>query len=429
MSDLNGNGHHPTELAALERELTARDREHAELDAELAELEHETEAAREYAAYEVDEEYWRLKRAEYVATHGQGRVAQNARNGSAAGADRYDGRHVDLKPLLAAPAKPVPWRVWDLVADGTVTVLSGEAGSGKSWLAQAFCTGVARGASVAGLPCTRGRALYVDAEMGPKMFVDCRLRPAGIAEPAFEYIDAMGLDLSRGEDLAWLQGKVTDVGANLVVLDSLRRLSPSTSENDSDDMAPLVGSVAKLARDTGAAIVLVHHKGDSEKFYRGSTTIKDQCDALFGLLRESDDDASLVRRLRCRDAGKMRYAIEPPDVYLTISPMDGGVASCERPEQPPRAKAPTRESVRAAILAVLPVKTKTAAAAKVGRRDDDQTFRLAWAELEDDGSIVRHHDKKLWWSPDPREPTTTTTFDQDRAERIFGEYGGADGTR
>lgn len=95
-----------------------------------------------------------------------------SRNGNGPGGrapeDRYTGRHVDLGPLLAAPPKPIPWRVRDLLADGTVTIVSGASGSGKSWLAQALCTGVARGTPVAGLACARGRALYVDGEMGPQ---------------------------------------------------------------------------------------------------------------------------------------------------------------------------------------------------------------------------------------------------------------------
>jgi hypothetical protein len=72
------------------------------------------------------------------------RASRNGPGGRAP-EDRYTGRHVDLGPLLAAPPKPIPWRVRDLLADGTVTIVSGASGSGKSWLAQALCTGVARG--------------------------------------------------------------------------------------------------------------------------------------------------------------------------------------------------------------------------------------------------------------------------------------------
>jgi hypothetical protein len=42
----------------------------------------------------------------------------------------------------------------------------------------------------------------------------------------------------REEHRVWLQALIGDLGANLVVFDSLRRLMPSKAENESDDMAP-----------------------------------------------------------------------------------------------------------------------------------------------------------------------------------------------
>jgi hypothetical protein len=153
-------------------------------------------------------------------------------------------------------------------------------------------------------------------------------------------------------------------------------------------MAPAVAALAKLARDTNAAIVLVHHKGDSEKFFRGSTAIKDQADALFALLRDPDDEHA-PRRLRCRGGrGKMRYALEPPDVYLEISPEAGGVAGADPPEDPGPV-VPMREAITVAIKAAMPVQFKKQAAEKIGRRGDDKTFRDAWEDLERTGRIVQ----------------------------------------
>lgn len=301
--------------------------------------------------------------------------------------DRYAGRVVDLDALLSKPPQPIPWRVHDVVADGTLTIISGESGAGKSWLVQALCTGVALGRAVAGLPCVEGTALYIDAEMGPRMFVDQRLRPTDATVAPFKYVDAMGLDISTPDDLAWVRSQIERMGANLVVIDSLRRLTPSKAENDSDDMAPAVAALAKLARDTDAAIVLVHHKGDSDKFFRGSTAIKDQADALFARLRHPDDEHA-PRRFRCSGGkGKMRYAPEPADVFLTVDPEAGGVAGSDPPEDTgPQVSA--REAVTTAIKAALPAKTKKEVADKVGRRTDDKTFRDAWNDLRAAGELA-----------------------------------------
>jgi archaellum biogenesis ATPase FlaH len=310
-----------------------------------------------------------------------------------------------MTELVQQPEEPTPWRVGGLVADGTVTLLSAEAGMGKSILLQALCDGVTTGRTTAGFLCTKGVALYIDGEMGSKMFAG-RLRKTGAEKCAFWYVDALGLDISieKPDDLGWISGHVEQTGADLVVIDSLRRLMPSKSENDSDDMAPAVAAVAKLARDTGAAIVLVHHKGDGEKFYRGSSAIKDQADSLFGMLPvDPDDDDDLRRRITCRGVrGKApRYDEAPPDRYVEVNFADGGVVAVDAPEDPGPV-IPARQAVAEAIKAAMPAKTKTEAAEKVGRSLNDTSFRGAWEDLERAGEISKSGDG---WELSSRRPT------------------------
>ena len=66
-------------------------------------------------------------------------------------------------------------------------------------------------------------------------------------------------------------------------------------------------------------MIVIHHKGDAEKLFRGSSAIQNQCDA----------------------------------------------------------------TVTNAILAALPSQTKQEVADKIGRREDDPTFRAAWKGLRD----------------------------------------------
>jgi hypothetical protein len=333
-----------------------------------------------------------------------------SRNGSKPEDSRYAGRHVDLAALLALPAQPTPWRVAGVVADGTLTTIAAEAGAGKSWLAQAFGEGVHYGEPVAGLECAQGVALYVDGEMGSAMFV-ARLRSSGATGREYEYIDAMGLDVSLTADLAWLRGKIEEVGANLVVVDSLRALTPSKAENDSDDMAPVVSGLRKLARDTGAAIILIHHKGDAEKLFRGSTTIRDQSDALFGLQRFEDDPEGPLRHLWCpvkHGAKRPRYSPDAADVWIEVDPDDGTVTKAEGPaaRTVPEVMSAVAEMTDK-ILAALPVQRKRDAADKVGRHVRNQTFAAAWKGLRDSKRMVEREgpDGVSAW----RETLGTTT--------------------
>lgn len=308
-------------------------------------------------------------------------------------AGRYAGRAVDLNALLKQPRKPTPWRVKGLVADGTLTTIAAESGAGKSWLAHMLCNGVEQGETVAGFECAPGRALYIDAEMGPEL-VQIRLQDAGVAECHYQYRDAMGLDVSRDDDLAWLRSEIEVVEAKLVVIDSMRALTPSQKENDSDDMAPLLTGLRKLSRDTGAGHLLIHHKGDGDKPYRGSSAIKDQCDALFGMLVQGEGFEEVLK-LSCRGKGRKppRYAAAPADVWLRLSPADGGMVAAGPPSEPatgPSIIEALKSEIRKLAAKVddpgwAPLKL----AAAVGRPADDRSFKQAIGELVEAGEWAK----------------------------------------
>ena len=220
-----------------------------------------------------------------------------------AAADQREHRVLDVAALLAAPDEPIPWRCEGIAADGYLTVLAGRGGEGKSWMALALACGVARGKPAAGIRCEQGKALIFDAENGPKLIAR-RLRAAAVTpDLAVQPVDAGGLHFSR--DLGWMREVIEREGAGLVVFDSLRVLSSGAKESDADEMEPIVTRLKELARETGAAVVLIHHRGKSEvNDYRGSSVILDQTDMLFTLGRVPGDPEGRHRRkvttIKCR---------------------------------------------------------------------------------------------------------------------------------
>jgi len=167
----------------------------------------------------------------------------------------------------------------------------------------------------AGISCKKGKAILFDAENGAKLIAR-RLRAAQVtADLAVQPVDVGGLSLAK--DSAWFRRVIDEHRPQLVVFDSLRVLSSGSKESDSDEMEPIVTKLKQLARDTGCAVVVVHHRGKAEgSDYRGSSVILDQADLLFTLGRERGDPEG--RHRRKLTTVKCRIDEEPAPRWLAI---------------------------------------------------------------------------------------------------------------
>ena len=236
-------------------------------------------------------------------------------------------RLVDMTEAMRLASEPTDYVCRPLAARGYLTVLAGRPGEAKSWLMLALADAVDRGAEwvagyLTGLRCRQGGALVVDAENGPRLMAR-RFTLMGMDANGVRVADATGIRFP--DDIEELESLIELTGPDLVVLDSLRRLAPGAKENDSDEMAPLVGELARVARERDVAIVLIHHR--STKLHssdmRGSSAILDQADLGFVLERVERDPDKHRRRLRCI---KDRIDPEPAAVWLRLTKLAGFVS-------------------------------------------------------------------------------------------------------
>lgn len=325
--------------------------------------------------------------------------AHGRSNGRPPEEGRYDGRVIDVGRMLAAPDEAIPWRCHNLVADGYLTVLAGRGGEGKSWLALALASGVARGKAAAGIDCRQGRALLFDAENGPKLIAR-RFRAAEVtADLDVQPVDAGGLKLSK--DLDWFKRTIVGYRADLVVFDSLRVLSSGAKESDADEMEPLVTALKQLARDTGAAVVLIHHRGKGElSDYRGSSVILDQTDMLFTLGRVQGDPEGRTRRKI--NTVKCRIEEEPAPRWVAIeADRSRGLVFVNEvePFEPEGTGRPARDALRDQVLDALTgiSQSATRIAKALGRHPKDGTVRRLLADLEGEG--LAEHRADGWGVP------------------------------
>jgi KaiC/GvpD/RAD55 family RecA-like ATPase len=228
---------------------------------------------------------------------------------------------------LTKEPPPVQWLVEDFICRGDIHLLIGEPGIGKSWITMALAKAVANDeqAFLGHAVSQHGRVLYVDEE-NPEDLIYDRFRKLGVDNSTarqIRYLSNVGIRLDKN-DADVLVEEALDFEPALVVLDSLTRFH-TEDENHAGAMAALFNRAIKpLARETGAAVVLIHHanKTDSNSSYkrsRGSGDITASVDCGYDV-RETGENSLVMANF------KSRRKAQGDALYMSIlDTSEGGV--------------------------------------------------------------------------------------------------------
>ena len=223
-------------------------------------------------------------------------------HGSAQPADGRIRTFDDVPDVRTLQVEPVSWLVERMIPRAAVTLVAGEPGSYKSWLALCLGRSVAEGAPFLERGCPQLPVLYLDRE-NPLAVVCERMQVLGIGE-------AQRLRVWGG----WLADAPPAIGDErlvqiarelkpLIVFDSLIRFHDG-DENSATEMSPVMSDLRALAH-AGATVDVLHHRAKSEASrYRGSSDILGGVDVAIAVSR--DHDAGLIK-LQCF---KSRFAAE-----------------------------------------------------------------------------------------------------------------------
>lgn len=176
---------------------------------------------------------------------------------------------------------------------GGMSVLAGDGGLGKSWLAIYLGLCVAQGDFWLGMQCKPARSVgYLCLEM-PGRAVRQRVRHLTggklerEARKRFHYITRE--ELGRAVDIldenfrmglaSWIQDKKL----NVLIVDPLMN-AHHLNENKTEE----IGRVLRAFSELGCAILLLHHVSKGDGTSRGSSAIKDWADAVMTLSQDDD---------------------------------------------------------------------------------------------------------------------------------------------
>lgn len=166
--------------------------------------------------------------------------------------------------------KSTRW-LWDRrVSEGSVMLVAGRGGSGKSTLVAALVADITGGPPMpGGKKRSRGRSvLWLTAEEGTQTVVAPRLRRMGavVKRVVFPGVDSAGVTqhmIQLPGDLVFLRGLVQLKNAAAIVLDPLASFCPTVDLNQQQQVRQLMGSLRMVSEATGVTWVCIAHPNKS----------------------------------------------------------------------------------------------------------------------------------------------------------------------
>ncbi len=198
----------------------------------------------------------------------------------------------DLKHL--PPLQPL---VHGLIDRGTLVMLFGPSGTGKTFAAIDLAMCIGTGAWWHGHKVEPGRVLYIAAEsagdLHPRTHAWRTLNNLPNVTSSVVFVRT-GVNVFDPAQAGALRHIIEADHYDLVILDTLARSAIGSEENSNRDAGIVIDQLDKIREVTGATILLVHHTGkDAERGMRGASAYYGAADTVIGVLR-SDTNGVLV---------------------------------------------------------------------------------------------------------------------------------------
>lgn len=198
--------------------------------------------------------------------------------------------------MLAPPEQVIPM----VATAGSVTMLAAREKLGKSTFAAFLAAVVSLGSSLWGHTVKQGRVLWVGLEEAPSHAVR-RFAELGADANQIALID----HLPAKNPIRQLRREVAAFQPRIIIIDTLSALySAVGNESAAAAWTGELKSLIRLARKSGAAILILHHATKKTGAYRGSTAIGASMDLILEMDEADDDDH--VRLIKPR--GRLRVA-------------------------------------------------------------------------------------------------------------------------
>lgn len=225
------------------------------------------------------------------------------------------------------PLPPITYLVGDLFAESTVNLIVGEPGSKKTYAMLDMLVCVAAGDKWLNYATHKCTVLIVDEESGERRLkrrLGGTMRGHSVAKNQTKIFctSLSGLHLLEEKEQDSLEQLAKDTGAKLILIDALVDTLIGGDENSSADMQTVFQALRRIAENTCAAVVVIHHNGKNGG-YRGSSAIHGAIDTMISVESKPKDTNIEFKTVKTRDSQPFSFAAIAnffPDETFNLSP-------------------------------------------------------------------------------------------------------------
>lgn len=224
---------------------------------------------------------------------------------------------------LEDPGPELDFLIDGWLTEGERSVIGGPSRSGKSFLAIHAAMCVARGQDFFDWPVKRGGVIYQAGEgaRGVRRRLKAYRKHFEVADDEdvpFVFLGSKVDLYSRDGDT---QGLIDEIKAwaltmseplRLVVIDTLATATAGADENSGKDMGVVLANIARIADETGAHVMLVHHMNADGKKLRGHTSVYANVDQVITVVMDETTKirtATLSKQKDDEDGLTIRFAL------------------------------------------------------------------------------------------------------------------------
>ncbi len=209
------------------------------------------------------------------------------------------------------------WLIKGVMPKADVGMIFGESGSGKSFLALDMAMSIAQGVSWRDCNVTKGSVAYLVAEgtqgFRKRLKAYAKKNKVKLADIPFYVIDECPNFLGKSDDDQKIINNIHNHNAvnpnekiKVLFIDTFAMVTSGANENSSDDMGAVIGRCKRIALQTGAMVVLIHHSGkDATKGARGWSGVKGAMDFEIEITRKDDLRTAKLSKMKDGEDGEM----------------------------------------------------------------------------------------------------------------------------